>query len=112
MASMVILIVLSSKINSNIKYVLYAPIICYDLFYLCTYNFVYKVFERVLFILSESTFITLYTLFLTNSTYISTYNLDFFGLTIIILIELIVIILRIYYKCTHKTEDDSQINPE
>ena len=109
---MVIMIVLSTKVNSNIKYILYVPIVCYDFFYLCTYNFVYKVFERVLFILSESTFITIYTLFLTNSSYISTYNLDLFGLAIIILIELLVIILRMYYKCTHKTEDDSQINPE
>ena len=107
MASMVVLIVLSVKITSNIKYALYGPIIFFDLFYLCTYNFVYKVFERVLFILSECTFITLYTLFISNSTYINTYNLDLFGIAIIILIELIVILLRMYYKCTHKTEADS-----
>jgi hypothetical protein len=108
---MVVLIVLSTKITSNIKYTLYGPIIFFDLFYLCTYNFVYKVFERVLFILSECTFITLYTIFITNSSYINTYNLDLFGIGIMIFIELIVVLLRVCYKCTHKTEADSEINP-
>lgn len=109
---MVILICVSIKIYSNAKYALYGPIILFDLVYLITYNFVYKVFERVLFILSEAAFITLYTLFLTNSSYISTYNLDFFALALIILIEILVILMRMCYKCNSKTEADSEINPE
>ena len=52
MAAMVVLICVSSRIYGNAKYALYGPIVVFDLLYLFTYNFVYKILERILFILS------------------------------------------------------------
>jgi len=103
MAMMVVLIAVGDKIYINAKYALYGPILVFDIVYIFTYNFVCKVFERILFILSEATFIALYTLFLTNTAYINTYNLDFFAIAIIIAIEIIVILMRMCYRCKSKT---------
>lgn len=52
MCAYVILVALGSLLNGSAKYCLYAPIIIYDLIYLFKYSFSFKIFERIMFILS------------------------------------------------------------
>lgn len=93
------LIAISLNINSTAKYILYAPIILYDLVHLIKYNYSYKIVERFCFILTEAVFITIYTMFLFGSAYITQYNLDFFGLGIIVFIEVLILLARVYSYC-------------
>lgn len=97
---MMVLLVVSLTINVSAKYVLYAPILIYDIIYLFKYKFSFKVFERIIFILSESTLITIYSLFIFEQSYIIRYSLDFLALAFIIFLELFMLLFKMYSHCS------------
>jgi hypothetical protein len=111
--SVVALAAVSTQSNSMAKYFIYGPIIIYDLVFLIRYKFLFKCFERFVFIIQEAVLITVYSLFLFNNQYIFTYNIDLFGLAIVIFFELIIFFPRLANACKNDEEQsDPEVNPE
>jgi len=81
-----VLLVVTNSINSDAKYYIYASLGIFEIIYLFKYKFAFKVFERILFLIQEGIVLTLFSLFIFNSSYIIDNNLDFFGLLIVVVL--------------------------
>jgi hypothetical protein len=111
--SVVVIVVLSSDVNSLAKYFIYGPLVIFDIFYVIKYKFSFRVFERVFFLLGEAVIITLYSLFIFYPSYIQLYDLDCLGLALVILLDLILFFPKLYSYCKGDGEEtDPEINPE
>jgi hypothetical protein len=104
-AVIVLLISVSYSSTPTTKYVLYAPILLYDIFHLVKYNNSFKVFEKLVFVLQESLLITIYSMFIFDQGHIKQYSLDFIAVAATILLELLQLLLRIYSHCKLKGSD-------
>lgn len=62
--SVIVLTVISLKVNTIAEYFIYGPIVIYDIVFLIKYKFRFKVFERVTFIIEEGVLITIFSLFI------------------------------------------------
>lgn len=99
--------------SSMAKYFIYGSIIIFDIVYLLKYKFTFKVLERVFFIIQEGVLITVYSLFIFQSSYIKDYNLDLLGLALVILLEILLFIPKLVHYCKNgEEEEDPQVNPE
>lgn len=107
-AGVVALAAVSTQSNSMAQYFIYGPIIIYDLVFLIKYKFIYRCFERFVFIVQEAVLITIFSLFLFNNQYIFNYNLDLFGLAIVTFFELIIFFPRLCNACK---SDEDQSDP-
>ena len=76
-------------------------------------DFKYPIIERIVFFLGEAFFLTLFFIFKYKPVYITDYDLDFFGLTIVILIDFFVYLIRgIRLMCYGESEGQVGVNPE
>lgn len=111
--SVMALVVVSLKINSMAKFFIYGPIVIYDIVFLLKYKFTFRVFERFIFIIQEAVLITVFSLFIFNTSYIYDNNIDLFGLGIVILLELLIFLPKLVAACkSGEDESDPSINPE
>ncbi len=62
--SVIVLTVISLKVNTIAEYFIYGPILIYDIVFLIKYKFRFKVFERVTLIIEECVLITIFSLFI------------------------------------------------
>jgi hypothetical protein len=53
----------------------------------------------VVFIIQEAVFLTIYSLFIFNTSYIKQYSLDFLSIAVVIVLELFQLITRVYSHC-------------
>jgi hypothetical protein len=71
----------------------------------------YPVFERVMFGIGEAAAITIYSLYLFAPDRLKQYELDFLGLALILLIDVIVLIVRMIGWLVYKKTSSDKINP-
>lgn len=100
---------MSHTYQTVFKYLLYAPSIIYFILHIIKYNYSYRIIEKVFLIIQESIFITIYSLFIFQPTYIEDYLLDFFALALSLILEIILLILRIKSRCTSNEESDGKV---
>ena len=75
-------------------------------------DFKYPILERIIFFLGEAAFITLYYIFRYRASYITQYDLDFYGLGAILLIDLLLYFVRtIRLACYGRHEGSNAVNP-
>ncbi len=65
------------------KYMLNIPLVLYLLFFMATYNFLFRVVERIAVFLQDAIIITCYNIFAISYVDIAKTNLDFFALVIV-----------------------------
>jgi hypothetical protein len=66
------------------KYLINVPLGIYMLLNLWKYKFSFKVLERIIVFIQDGAIIAAYNIFIENYSYLTTYNLDFFGLALVI----------------------------
>jgi hypothetical protein len=77
------------------KYFAYGPLVLFTIVYAWKARFRYRVCERVLYVLEEAIAITIFSLFLFKSEYITSYDIDFIGLAVILILEVIYYLIKI-----------------
>lgn len=89
-------------------------LIIYPILHLWKGDFKYPVMERIVFILGEAAFLAIYYIFKYGTDYITQYDVDFFGLGGVLLIDLVLYLIRttrlICYGGNEGT--DKAVNPE
>jgi hypothetical protein len=90
------------------------PLILYFFIYIWKGEFTYPVMERVIFGLGEAAFLAVFYLFKYDSSDLLSYDLDFFLLGFIILIDLILYFARGISLGVYGTvsKDIAEVNPE
>jgi hypothetical protein len=85
-AAVMALVPISLKINSMAKYFIYGPLVIFAVIYLLEYKYTFKCCERVFVLITEGIIIAVYSLYMFNYSYISTNNVDLFGLALVLLL--------------------------
>lgn len=80
--------------TSIAKYFVYGPLVIYSVLYMWKGIYINKVVERIIFGIEEGIIITLYSLFMFDPVNLALYDVDFFGLAIILLLDIIYITMR------------------
>jgi hypothetical protein len=93
--SIVGIIAIGQTMDPLAYYFVYAPIILYAFIYTWKNDFSFKIGERIIFLLGEAIFVTLFSIFLFNPQYIQDYDLDLFGLALVLLIDVIFVIVKL-----------------
>jgi hypothetical protein len=89
------IIALGKILDPMAYYFVYGPIILYAFIYTWKHDFTFKIGERIIFLLGEAVLVTLFSIFLFNPQYIQDYDLDFFGLAAILLMDVIFVIVKL-----------------
>jgi len=93
---MVFVAVYKTYTNADmIKYFLNASLGIYFLIYIIKYKFAFKVVERISVFLQDAIIITVYNIFVINYSYITQYNLDFFGIVIVGCLEFLFLLPKL-----------------
>ena len=88
-------------------------LIVYSLLYLWKGEFKYQIMERVVFFLGDGAFLTLFYIFKYHPEYITQYDLDFFGLAGIMILDILLYLVRGgKLMCYGKSEGQAEVNPE
>lgn len=93
------------------KYFVYGPLVLYAALFLWKGIYVYKVLERVLTGITEAIAITIFSLYLFDVEDMAKYELDFIGLTLILLLDIIFITLRLVSWLVYGRTDVANANP-
>lgn len=89
------------------------PLLLFGFIYMWKGVFKYPVMERVIFIFGEAIFVALYYLFKYASDYISKYDIDFFVIGVVLLIDLMLYLVRGCKLGLYGiSESSAEVNPE
>lgn len=77
----------------------------FSIIYLIKYKFAHKVIERIFMFIQDAIIITLLNIFILKPSSVIDNLLDFYGLIIVIIIELIVLIVKFVIFCKRGDED-------
>lgn len=85
----------------------------YSILYLIFGDYRYKVVERVIFFIGDALFVALYFLFTYQPSYIADYDLDLFGLAVLMAIDAVLYVVRgVRMYCFGAYEGVAEVNPE
>lgn len=103
---MVFVAVFKTYTNADItKYFLNGSLGIYFIIFIIKYKFAYKVVERISVFLQDAIIITVYNIFVLNYSYITQYNLDFFGIVIVGGLELLFLFPKLVRFFRNDEED-------
>lgn len=89
------------------RYFVYGIIVIYTIIYCIKHDFVYKVFERVLYVLGECCLICVFSFFLFQTSYLADFHLDLFLVAAVLLIDIIYYIALIVFYCKNGIPKDT-----
>jgi hypothetical protein len=109
-------LVLGAHLTTNkteiAKYFVYGSLVLYATLHLWKGIYVYNALERVLYGIGEAIAITIFSLYLFDVEDMVKYELDFIGLAVILLLDIIFIILRLISWLVYGKTDVANANQE
>lgn len=96
------LVVVYRHYGDIVKYFIYGVLAVYDLVYITKYKSTYPKCEILFFTISETILTVLFSFYLFKSPYITDSKVDFLGLALVILLEILLFLPKLCSYCRDK----------